>query len=50
MPYDYYDFNVYFFEILFIHIFLGKFGAKIWSYSNWLIFGTEVDCYMLITI
>ena len=26
--YDYYDFNIYFFKIRFIHIFLGKFGPK----------------------
>ena len=29
--YAYYDFNFYFFKIIFIHIFLGKFGPKILS-------------------
>ena len=42
LPYDYFDFNVYFFKILFIHIVLDKFGPKIWSYLNWLKFGTVV--------
>ena len=32
--YVYYDFNVYFFKIVFIHIFLGKFGPKSWSSTN----------------
>ena len=44
-----YNFNVYFFKIIFIHIFLGKFGSKIWSSSNWLRFHTGVHCYELIT-
>ena len=29
---------------------LRKFNPKNWSSSNWLKFGTEVDCYMLISI
>ena len=39
-----------FFQNSFHSHFFGKFGPKIWSSSNWLKFGTEVDCYMLISI
>ena len=48
--YVYYNFNIYFFKILFIHIFLGAFGAYIWNSSNLLRFHKGVHCYMLITI
>ena len=29
---------------------MGKFNPKNWSSSDWLKFGTEVDCYILISI
>ena len=47
-----YDFNVRFFKILFICIFLDKFGAKIWWYPNWLESFVYIHyrCYMLIII
>ena len=48
--YAYYNFNVYFFKILFIHIFWLKFGPKIWSSLNWQKFCTGVHCCLLITI
>ena len=48
--YAYYDFNGYFLKIFISHIFLGKFGFKIWSSPNWLNFGAGVHYYKLITI
>ena len=36
--YAYYSFNVLFFQNSFHSYFLGKFGPKIWSFSNWLKF------------
>ena len=39
-----------FFRNSFHSYFLGKFALKIWSSSNWLKIGTEVDSYMLISI
>ena len=48
--YAYYISEVYFFKILFIHIFWAKFGPKIWRNLNWLKLGTGVHCYMLISI
>ena len=48
--YAYYDFSIYCLKIIFIYIFLGKCGPKMWSSSNWLKLGTEVDYYILISI
>ena len=48
--YPYFEFNVYFSKIFDTHIFLGKFDPKIWSSSNSLKIGIEVDCCMLITV
>ena len=48
--YPYFEFNFYSSKVFISHIFSGKFGPKIWSSSNWLKFGTEVDCYILILI
>ena len=46
-----YFLKVFWFCVVFFHsYFLGKFDLKIWSSWNWLKFGTEVDCYMLIFI
>ena len=39
-----------FFRNSFHLYFFGNLGPKIWSSSNWLKSGTEVDCYMLISI
>ena len=44
------QFRYFFFQNSFHSYFLGKFSGKSWSSSNWLKFGTEVDCYMLISI
>ena len=35
LQYAYYDFNIYFFKVLFIHIVLGKFGPKDILPINW---------------
>ena len=48
--YAYYDLNVYFSKIFVTHAFLDKFRPIIWISSNWLKFGAELDCYMLISI
>ena len=50
MLHAYYNFNVCFFTIFVCHIFLNKFGLKIWISPNWLKFGTGVHYYMLIMI
>ena len=47
--YTCYGFNVSFLKKN-LFIFLGKFGPKIWSSLNLLKFGTEGNCYMLISI
>ena len=47
--YVYFDFSIYFFKVFVIHLFLGKFGPKIWRSPNWLNFGTRAHCYMLIS-
>ena len=46
--YPYFEFNAYFSKIFVIHIFLGKFGPKIWRSSNSLKFDTEVHCEIVI--
>ena len=47
--YAFFDFIVYLFKFFVIHIRSCKFVPKIWSSSNWLKFGTEVDYHMLIS-
>ena len=42
--------QVVFVPILHPKVCFGKFNPKNWSSSNWLEFGTEVDCCMLILI
>ena len=48
-PCAYFRFNVYFFKILFIHIF-DQICPKVWSFSDWLNFRTEIDYDILISI
>ena len=48
-PCAYFCFNVYLFKIVFIHI-LGQISPKIWIYSDWLNFGTEIGYHILISI
>ena len=47
--YAYFDFIAYFFKFFVIHIRSGKVGPKIWSSSNLLKLGAEVDYLMLIS-
>ena len=44
------EFNFFFSQNSFHSYFWGKFGPKIWSSSDWLKFGTEVDYHILILI
>ena len=43
--YVYQDSNIYFFKIFVSHIFVDKFGFKIWSFLNWLKFRTLLYRY-----
>ena len=47
--YAYFDFIAYFFKFFVIHIRSGKVVSKIWSSSNLLKLGAEVDYHMLIS-
>ena len=49
-PCAYFHFNVYFLKFSFHSYFFSKIGPTIWSFSDWLKFGTEIDHLILISI